>query len=207
MAKNRGNQQADEQENVNENLGVGNVDEAALASMHFDEVDPLKGLDAAYSAGQPGFEKGVTKLGIYKGTKLCVSTKEKKPRWKALDGKPGKVCKKLHIFQCATTGGEVLKTFFGLWHTGTLTAALQRIKRESLIAVTYLGQSDKPFREGDTPPHMFKIRGKGIEVKMTDLADIEPDMDDDTPLTPEQAASLQRTRDAINNRNAAPAQA
>lgn len=203
MAK-RG-QQVEGNETDNANLQIGNVDETALSSLDFTEVDPLKGLDAAYSAGQPGFEKGVTKLGIFKGTKLCVSTKEKKPRWKDHPTQKGKVCKKLHIFQAATPTGEVLKIHFGLWHTGALTAMLDRVKKEQLVGITYLGQAEKPFREGDTLPHIFKLRGKGLEVKMTDLADVESDDGDEVPMTAEEIASLQRVRDATNNRGTAQA--
>jgi hypothetical protein len=194
------NQGFEAEENINANLLIGNVDESALAALDFAEVNPLQGLDAAYSAGQAGFEAGVTKLGIFMGTKICVSTKEKKPRWKAVEGKPGKVMKKLHMFQAVTAGGELLKSYYGLWHTGGLTAMLERVKRNQLIAITYVGLADKPFREGDSLPHVFKLRGKGLEVKMTDLTEVEDDYgsEEATPLTPEQIASLQRTRDTFN---------
>jgi hypothetical protein len=184
-----------------ENLSVGNVDAATLDAFQFDEVNPLQGLDAAYSAGQPGFEKGVTKLGIFKGTKLCVSTKEKKPRWKihpnAELAKAGKVCKKLHLFEAVDSKGQKTKGTYGLWHTGALTAMLERVKRDQLVAITYEGQAAEPYRKGDTPPHVFKLRGKGLEMKMTDLTDIEDD-NDDAPLSPEDSARLEATRQKFN---------
>lgn len=189
MAKNN---KATEETTVEDvNMQLGNVDESALASLQFEEVDPLKGLDATFNAGQDGFLAGTTKLGIFKGTKICTSTKAKKPRWHLCEGQDpknsgAKVQRKLHIFQATTPSGEILKAHFGLWGAGSLSAALDRVGKEQLLAVTYLGKADKPFRQGDAPPHLFKIRGRGIEIKMSDLADIEGDVqgEEDLPVTP-----------------------
>lgn len=190
-----------------ENANIGDVSEADIAALGFEEVDPLKGLDAAYSAGQPGFEAGTTKLGIFKGTKTCISTFAKKPRWKLVEGEKkgpaARVQKKLHIFQAVTVGGEILKKTYGLWHAGVLSAMLEKVAPEQTLAVTYLGLAEKPFKEGDNAPHVFKLRGKDLEVTMESLTGQVDTQEDDIDLTPEQIASLQAARAAHNGQGVA----
>lgn len=164
-------------------LTVGNVDDRLLEKLGLTVVDPLKGLDATYNAGQDGFEAGTTKLGIFKGTKRCITTRAKKARWKLVEGESegpaARVYRKLHIFQAVGADGEVLPKFYGLWQAGMLTSALERIKPNQLLAVTYLGQDTVPLKAKDTPPHLFRIQGKNIDVQMQDLADIESDSNSD----------------------------
>ncbi len=164
------------------NVDLGNVDVSQLAALGFDEVDPLKGLDAAYNAGQEGFLPGVTKLGLYLGTKTCVSTKEKKPNWKDHPEIEGKVIRRLHHFQVAKVDGEVTKQTYGIWSAGCLDAMLRRIRPQTVLAITYIGQADKAFKQGQTPPHMFTLRGKGIDLKITDLDAFESDVAGDEEL-------------------------
>jgi hypothetical protein len=194
MAKNKTVNPADQESVADVNLG--SVDAAALAALGFEEVDPMKGLDEVFNAGQEGFEKGVTKLGIFKGTKLCVSTKEKKHNWKAhpnpeLAAK-GKVVRKLYIFQVMTAGGEILKKYYGIWHAGTLGALLRRVTVGQPLAITYTGLGE-PFKIGQAKPHTFKVLGKGLELSVSDLDDIEES--DDRELTDAELAGLARMRE------------
>lgn len=176
------NQSIADMEGKPADLTVGNVDDSALAKLGLTVVDPLKGLDATYNAGQEGFDAGTTKFGKFKGTKRCITLRSKKPRWKLVEGEKegpaARVYRKLHIFQVVKTDGELLPVFFGLWQAGMLTAALDSIKPNQLLAVTYLGQDTKPLKTGDTPPHLFRIQGKDIDVQLKDLADIESDIED-----------------------------
>jgi|WetSurMetagenome_2_1015567.scaffolds.fasta_scaffold06944_2 hypothetical protein len=167
------NQVAKEFQEDMEDLTVGNYDVSELDKLGFGEVDPLKGLDAVYNAGQEGFEKGVTKLGQYVGDKLCVSTKEKKPNWKAHPTLQGKVTRLLHNFIVARPNGELLEKSYGIWAAGTLTAMLKRVKRGQIIAITYDGVSDESFKPNQAPPHMFTIRGKDLVLTMDKLDIIE----------------------------------
>lgn len=171
-------------------LNLGDVSADQLKGLGFDEIDPLKGLDAAYNAGQEGFLEGTTKLGQYLGTKLCVSTAEKKPTWREHPELEGKVCRRLHHFRVVTPSGEVLPKTFGIWSAGVLDAMLKRIDRGAVLAITYEGKADKAFKKGQTPPHLFKLRGKGIELRMTDLDAFESD-DGETaePTAPAQATA------------------
>jgi hypothetical protein len=180
MARNKQQNEGQEQDQAatEANLALGNVNLDDLSSMGFEEVDPLKGIDAAFNAGQEGFLAGTTKIGQYEGTKLCVSTAEKKPNWKDHPEIEGKVCRKLHIFRSFDVKtGELGKTYFGLWSAGCLDAMLKRIKPGQVLAITYEGRAEKAFKKNQTPPHMFKIRGKGLEMKITDLAEIENDVE------------------------------
>lgn len=162
-------------DSTNLNLGTINLDD--LTGLGFEEVDPLKGIDAAYNAGQEGFLAGTTKLGYFEGTKLCVSTEDKKPNWKQHPDQEGKVCRKLHIFRSVNPkDGELLKTYYGIWSAGCLDAMLKRIKKQQTIAVTYEGIAEKAYKKNQTPPHVFKLRGKGLEMRITDLMDIESDV-------------------------------
>lgn len=156
-----------------EDLTVGDYNEADLAKFGFNEVDPMKGLDAIYNAGQEGFEEGQTKLGLYKGTKLCISTKAKKPNWKAVEGQPGKVSRKLHVFQAAKPDGELLPKTFGIWSAGVLTSMLERIRPNQVIAVTYLGVAEEAYKEGQTAPHLFRLRGNNLDMTMADLNELQ----------------------------------
>jgi hypothetical protein len=171
-------------------LTLGNINLEDLTGLGFEEVDPLKGIDAAYNAGQEGFLAGTTKLGYFEGTKLCVSTEDKKPNWKPHPELEDKVCRKLHIFRSVNPkDGELLKTYFGIWSAGCLDAMLKRIKTQQTIAVTYEGQAEKAFKKNQTPPHVFKLRGKGLEMKITDLMDIESDVQGVEAVASQQAAS------------------
>jgi hypothetical protein len=158
-------------------LTLGDVNLDDLTSLGFEEVDPLKGIDAAYNAGQEGFLPGTTKLGYFEGTKLCVSTPEKKPNWKEHPTLEDKVCRGLHIFRSVGRDGEMLKTYFGIWSAGALDAMLKRIRPHQILAITYEGLADKPFKKGQSNPHVFKLRGRGLEIRMSDLAEIEPDVE------------------------------
>lgn len=184
---------------TNETVSLGDVSLDALASLGFEEVDPLKGIDAAYNAGQHGFLEGTTKLGYFEGTKLCVSTEEKKPNWAQHPDKnlreQGKVVRQLHIFRSVRPDGELLNTYFGLWSAGALDAMLKRIKPHQILAITYEGLAEKPFKPGQSRPHSFKLRGRGLEIRMSDLADIVSD-DELTPGLSQVQGSTQSAAQA-----------
>lgn len=156
-----------------EDLTIGNFDVSQLEDLGFNEIDPLKGLDAVYNAGQEGFEKGITKFGAYLGDKLCVSVKEKKSNWKVHPTLPGKVCRLLHQFVVAKPNGELLDSSYGIWSAGVLSAMLKRVKRGQLVAITYEGLADESYKEGQSKPHMFTIRGKNLVLTMGDLDIVE----------------------------------
>lgn len=196
----RKNQEAQGTENTGDakvdqkTLTLGDVSADDLAGLGFDEIDPLKGIDAAYNAGQEGFLAGTTKLGQYIGTKMCVSTVEKKPTWKAHPDQElrdrGKVVRLLHHFRVVRPNGEVLPQVFGLWSAGCLDAMLKRIPVNSVLAVTYEGKAERAFKPGQTPPHIFKLRGKGIEMRITDLdaySELSGDVEGEEQLSQQSA--------------------
>lgn len=146
-------------------LDIGDFNLADLAKAGFNETDVMRDLAIIYNAGQPGFEQGKTKLGIYLGTKTAVSSEGKKEFWKPVPGEPGKVYREIHIFQACRPDGEMLNKLFGIWNQGVLGQQLKRIVPNQMVAVTYLGLADKPFKEDQNPHHLFRIDGKNLELR------------------------------------------
>jgi hypothetical protein len=193
MSQKKGPRELSEDTKVDaKTLNLGDINADELAKMGLDEVDPLRGIDAAYNAGQDGFLAGTTKVGEYLGTKLCVSTKEKHSTWKLHPdpemARRDKVVRHLHHFRVVGKDGEIGRSVFGIWSAGCLDAVLKRVPRNSLLAITYEGLSEKPLKAGQSAPHLFKVRGRGIEYKITDL-DAYDDNGQDVTETEAGAAS------------------
>jgi hypothetical protein len=118
-----------------------------------------------FQPGKPGFEVGKTLAGFYLGTRRIYSSKFRNPK---IEKGTGLKYKDRHFFKHPKAGP------FGIWAVGTTAPIFSRIptKEPKFIAMTYLGLAEKPFKEGQSRPHMFTFKGDGISIEAQEFEDI-----------------------------------
>lgn len=123
---------------------IMNAAAAPIAGVEMREFNPLENIPSL-SVGSD-IKEGMTISGVYLGTERIISHKFKSSTRDQLTGKPVQLLHKLRISDGSTVG---------IWSTGELRVVFERVKVNTVVALTYNGKGKNA--KGDDQ-HFFEYQ-------------------------------------------------